>query len=185
MAGKVIITAKTHEYVPEKLRQHGFEVLLKPAVSYEEMTDLISDAEGLIVTTRLRIDRALLEKADKLKWIGRLGSGMELIDTAFAESRGIRCVSSPEGNRTAVAEHCLGMLLGLMRKIHHSAQQVKAGLWLRDENRGLELTGKTVGIIGFGNTGSSFASLLHGFGLLGLHCHNEVYDIQAPFLLAR
>jgi len=160
-----MITAPAHPCLKEGLEQRGYQVDSFEKITYQELKEMISGYEGLIVASRIQIDKEILAAAQSLKWIGRLGSGMEIIDVDQATTQHIVCMSSPDGNCESVSEHCLGMLLSLLHNICSSRDEVGKGKWLREANRGFELGGKTVGIIGFGHTGTAFANLLSPFGV--------------------
>ena len=143
-----------------------------PLIS-EQLLEKIDKYEGVIIRSRIPLDARLLEKGKNLKFIARVGAGMENIDVSKAQELGIKLINSPEGNRDAVAEHCLGMLLVLMNRLFISANEVKNNVWLREENRGEEIKGKIFGLIGYGNMGKALAKRLSGFG-----CEVIFYDIK-------
>jgi D-3-phosphoglycerate dehydrogenase / 2-oxoglutarate reductase len=162
---KVLIAAPVHDVLIEGLTTQGYTIVQMPEIKQEQAFGLIGDCVGVVTSTRLQLDKKLLDAASSLKWIGRMGSGMEVVDLVYAHSKGIYTFSSPEGNRNAVAEHALGMLLSLIRRIGVAGSEIRDGKWLREENRGTELEGKTIGIIGFGHTGAAFAKKLRGFDM--------------------
>lgn len=163
--GRVLIAAPVHPVITEGLEKMGYVLVVHEDITQQSAPGLLAGCEGVVTSTRLKLDRDLLDAAPGLKWIARMGSGMEVIDVPYAESKGIKCISSPEGNCNAVGEHAVGMLLALVRRITWSHSEIGAGIWKRDENRGYELEGKTVGIIGFGHTGRAFAGKLRGFDM--------------------
>jgi D-3-phosphoglycerate dehydrogenase len=160
---KVLITDDVHLFLIEGLQQMGYEVVFRPDITFEETLSTIGSYNGLIINSKIFCGDELLAKAPNLRWVARLGSGMEVIDTKACDTQGVKYFNSPEGNRNAVAEHALGLLLNVMNNITRSNNEVKQGKWIREPNRGEELSGKTVGIIAFGNTGEAFAKILRGF----------------------
>ncbi|PQJ08834.1 hydroxyacid dehydrogenase [Flavipsychrobacter stenotrophus] len=163
--GRVLIAAPVHEVLIEGLIAGGYTCDVHEHITQSTAHTLVGDYVGIITSTRLQLDSILLDLAINLKWIGRMGSGMEVIDVSYATRKGVECYSSPEGNCNAVGEHAVGMLLDLNRRITISNGEMKHGLWLRNENRGIELEGKNIGIIGFGHTGRAFAKKLQGFDM--------------------
>lgn len=160
MTKKVLIVAPVHEVLVQELEKMGYTCDLKEELTQTEAVQIIADYEGLVTSTRLFIDQVFMDQAVQLKWIGRMGSGMEIVDTAYAAEKGIQCFSSPEGNANAVAEQALGMLLSLQHKITSAYMELQQGLWRREENRGIEIEGLTAGVIGYGHNGSAFAAKL-------------------------
>lgn len=160
---KILITDAAHPLLMEQLQQMGFAVDYRPDIHPDEATEMIGEYTGLIINSRVPANKTLLEKARQLQFVCRLGSGLEVIDLEYAAEKGIHAFNSPEGNRNAVAEHALAMLLALMNSICTANAEVKQGQWLREKNRGEELFGKTIGLIAYGNNAQSFASILRGF----------------------
>jgi len=172
---RILVTDSTHPILHNLLRQAGHEVVEDTTLNYDTLLSVIPQYDALVVRSKIIIDRPFLDRARHLRCIGRVGAGMETIDVDYAESLGIRCLNSPEGNRDAVGEHALGLLLALFNNIARADAEVRQGLWQREANRGLELKGRTVGIIGFGNMGSAFAQRLQGF-----ECNIIAYDKYKP-----
>ena len=160
---KILAIDSNHECLNNGLRDAGFTVDEDYVSSKESIEEKIANYDGLIVRSRFPIDKTFLSKATKLKFIGRVGAGLENIDEDFAADRNIVLFNSPEGNRESVGEHAVGMLLMLMHHLRRADNEVRKGIWKREENRGDELKGKTVGIIGYGNMGNAFAKRLQGF----------------------
>ncbi|MFO8087645.1 MAG: NAD(P)-dependent oxidoreductase [Bacteroidales bacterium] len=157
----VLFLDTSHPVLEQELEKAGFQCTFWNKV--DPLAKAISSSSGLIVRSKIKIDRALIDAAPQLRFIGRIGAGMENIDVKYANSKGIQVFNSPEGNRDAVAEHALGMLLALMNHMLTADAEVRKAIWKREANRGTEIKDKTIGIIGFGNMGSAFAQRLNGF----------------------
>lgn len=168
---KVLFADTNHPRLIEGLKAMGLQCDEDYTSSKSDIENKISDYQGLVIRSRFSIDRSFLDRATGLKFIGRVGAGLENIDVEYAEAKGIKLIAAPEGNRNAVGEHALGMILALMNKLKAADLEIRKGLWRREENRGVELEGKTVGIIGYGNMGKAFAKKLRGFDCEVL-CHD-------------
>jgi D-3-phosphoglycerate dehydrogenase len=163
MKMKILHLDTNHPLLMQQLGELGFTNDEDYTSSKEEIKAKIHLYDGFIIRSRFSIDRLFLDKATNLKFVGRVGAGLENIDCEYAASKNIELIAAPEGNRNAVGEHSLGMLLSLFNKLNKADNEVRNGKWMREENRGIELDGKTVGLIGYGNMGKSFAKKLRGF----------------------
>ncbi len=161
---KILHLDENHPYLLSGLLASGHTCVEAYELSREEILNEIVDYDGLVLRSRTPVDKELIDAARKLKFVARVGSGMENIDVKYAESKGVLCLHTPEGLCDAVAEHALGMLLALLNNICRANREVRSGLWRRAENRGTEIGGQTIGIIGYGHTGKAFARVLSGFG---------------------
>ena len=171
MNPKILFIDSAHPSLHEELTKCGFQCDLNYDWTLQQIIDDLHAYDGVVIRSKLKFNKELIDKATQLKFIARVGAGMENIDVTYAESKGIKCLHAPEGNRDAVAEHALAMLLSLFNNICRADQQVREGKWIREGNRGVELMGKAVGIIGYGNMGSAFAQRLKGFS-----CEVLAYD---------
>ena len=170
---KILHIDSNHPLLWEQLEQAGFQNEADFTSSKAEIEEKIHEYHGIVMRSRVKIDKTFIDKAVNLKFIARVGAGLESIDCEYAEAKNIHLIAAPEGNRNAVGEHALGMLLSLMNKLNRADKLVREGKWIREGNRGYELEGKTIGIIGYGNMGKSFAKKLKGFDVTVL-----CYDIQ-------
>ncbi len=162
---KVLFIDTTHPILPAQLEELGFECHHFPSYIYSDYLSVIQEYTGVVIRSKIKIDEKFLMQATQLKFIARVGAGMENIDVAKAESLGIKCLNSPEGNRDALAEHAVGMILALRNHLIRVDAEVRLGVWRREENRGFEMMGKTIGLIGYGFMGQAFAQRLQGFGM--------------------
>jgi len=178
---RVLIVDDFHPILFKGLDEMGMEFNYRPEILKDEILELIGNYEGFIVRSKIQCDTTFFEMAKKLKWIARGGSGMDNIDEDIAKEKGIELINAPEGNRSAVAEHTLGLMLNLANNISFSFSEVKNLAWNREANRGIELEGKTLGIIGFGNTGSTVAKKVSGLGMNVIAYDKYLLNINSNF----
>ncbi len=162
---KILFIDTVHPFLKQELEKQNHICDTAYDKSKAEIQEIINNYQGIIIRSRFKIDKEFIDKASNLNFIARAGSGLENIDVDYAESKNINCYNAAEGNRQAVAQHALGMLLSLFNNLNKADQEVRNGIWEREGNRGIEISGKTIGIIGYGNNGSAFADVLKGFGV--------------------
>ncbi|MEM6844842.1 MAG: NAD(P)-dependent oxidoreductase [Bacteroidota bacterium] len=162
---KCLIVDKMHESIVPLLKDIGYEADYHPQIKREEVLEIIGQYNGIIVRSKLKIDQYFINHADKLQFVGRAGAGLDQLDEKALKANDIHILNAPEGNRDAVGEHAVGMILNLFNHINQADREIRKGVWDREGNRGVELMGKTVGIIGYGNMGQAFARRLVGFGV--------------------
>lgn len=173
---KILHIDSNHPLLWEQLQQAGFQNEADFTSSKQEVEAKIENYHGIVIRSRFKIDKTFLDKATNLQFIARVGAGLESIDCDYATAKGIHLIAAPEGNANAVGEHAIGMLLSLFNNLNKANNEVKSGQWKREANRGHELEGKTIGIIGYGNMGKSFAKKLRGFDVTVL-CHDILPNI--------
>lgn len=162
----VIFIDSVHPILFERLEEAGYECHWKNELSRSEILEILPNYSGAVIRSKFKFDVEVFEYAQNLKWIARSGAGMENINATIATEKNIKLFNSPEGNKDAVAEHCLTMVLGLFNHLKRSDDEVRTAQWNREKNRGLELRGKTIGLLGYGHMGSAFAERLQGFGVI-------------------
>lgn len=181
---KALVTDFVHPVLIDGLNKRGYKVDYYKNITLEEVRETIENYDGIVINSKIKMDRTMIAKGKNLKWIGRLGSGLEIVDLSFAKSNGIVVLNTPEGNRNAVAEHAIGMLLMISNNLKKGDAEVRSKCWNREENRGWELKGKTLGIIGLGNTGSKLAQKLSSWELdiISYDKYRKDSTIELPFV---
>ena len=162
---KVLITDKVHDLLISGLKDLGYHVDYEPSITRQEVSNIIHDYHGIVINSKIKMDGDMIDRGSALRWIARLGSGLEIIDLSYASTKEIEVINSPEGNRNAVAEHTLGMILCWCNNIIRADREIRELQWNREKNRGIELSGKTIGVIGYGQMGSAFVSLISSWNL--------------------
>ena len=184
MQKRILITDKVHPHLLQGLKERGYQMVYDTHITLQQVGIVIHDYHGIIINSKIKMDASLIDRGRNLEFIARLGSGMEIVDIPHAKSKGIRVINTPEGNCNSVGEHAIGMLLILANNLNQGNEEVKNFEWNREKNRGWELKGKTLGIIGVGHTGSSLATKLSSWemNILGYDKYKKGYGVHMPFI---